>query len=291
MRPPIDEWGKQPQTIDLEVTLSLRRVTLISSATLLALGSAVTPVAIASAHGAPPVHAAVRHTPKPVVTEVAPGSFTAVVSGIGTFTFKVDPVTRVVTDLVFVPAAGSSLTAGAPTTRDNGLRVVLRSATAKGVVEVEIEAERGGDPPRVSINREFDADHRDRGDRDDAGRGRGNGSNGGPPTTVMTTPTTVTVPAPPTTTTIGAPTNSSPGGPPSVNGGNDAADHDADGDNDGGDQDRGVTTGPNDQVDNDHGDAGGHGGDGPSADQGDHDSQGGGSGGSGNSGGSGGRGR
>jgi hypothetical protein len=283
--------------------MSLRRITLISSAALFTIGSAVTPVAIAAADNAPPSNGGVVHTPRPVVTEVAPGSFTAVLAGVGTFSFKVDPVTRAVTDLVFTPAAGSLLTAGAPKIRDNGLQVVLRSSTApKTAIEVEIEAEHGDDIPAISVHREFDADHRGRdhrdSDRDGAGRGHGNGSNGGPPTTVMTTPTTVTtptsvtVPAPPTTTTTGAPTNSSPGGPPSVTGGNDAADHDADGDNDGNDQDRGATTGPNDQgnndqVDNDHGGTAGHGGDGPSADQGDHDSQGGGSGGPGNSGNSG----
>lgn len=310
MRSPIDEWGKQPQTIDLEVTLSLRRVTLISSATLLALGSAVTPMAIASAHDAPPPHAAVRHTPRPVVTEVAPGSFTAVLAGVGTFSFKVDPVTRAVTDLVFTPAAGSSLTAGAPKIRDNGPQVVLHSSTApKTAIEVEIEAEHGDDTPAISVHREFDADHRGRdhrdGDGDDAGRGQGNGSSGGPPTTVMTTLTTVTtIPAAPTTTTTttGAPTNSSPGGPPSVNGGNDATDNDADGDHDNGNQDRVASAGPNDQadndqrgdnhqVDNDQGDTGDHGGDGPSSDQGDQDAHGVSSGSSGSSGGSGGRGR
>jgi hypothetical protein len=281
--------------------MSLRRITLISSAALLTIGSAVTPVAIAAADSAPPSHTGVVHTPKPVITEVAPGSFTAVLAGVGTLSFKVDPVTRAVTDLVFTPAAGSLLTAGAPTIRDDGVRVVLRSATApKTTIEVEIEAEHGNDAPVVSVHREFDADHRDRdhggGDRGDADGGRGdNGSNGGPPTTLASTPVSVTMPvpvttpAPPTTTTTG-PSNSSPGGPPSANGGNDAVDNDADGDHDNGDRDRGGASADNDQVDNDQGldqgqgpgDNGDHGGNGPSDDQGGHDSHGGrGSGGSG----------
>jgi hypothetical protein len=301
MRPPIDELGKKPQTIDLEVTMSLRRITLISSAALLTIGSAVTPVAIAAADNAPPSHAGVVHTPRPVVTEVAPGSFTAVLAGVGTFSFKVDPVTRAVTDLVFTPAPGSALTAGAPKIRDNGLQVVLHSATApKAAIEVEIEAEHGDDTPVVSVHREFDADHRDRDHRGDGrggpvsngsnGNNGGNGSNGssgGPPTTVapapvsVTAPVPVTSPVPPTTTTTttSESSNSSPGGPPSANGGNDAVDNDADGD-----QDRGGPTVDNDQVDNDQGDNnqghnqgndGDHGGSGPSGDQGGHDSHGG----------------
>jgi hypothetical protein len=264
--------------------MSLRRITLISSAAVLTVGTVVTPVAIASAHSAPPPHVGMVHAVRPVVTETAPGSFVATLAGVGTFTFKIDPSTRAVTDLVFAPAPGSLLSASTPTSRERGVQVILRSATApRAAIEVEIEAERGDDPPTISVHREFGV-QRDRDSRDGVGddadgqdSGSASGSNGGPPAVIpapasITNPTPTPTPTATATTTVVVPSNASPGEPPSVVSPGDASDHDADGDHANGGQ---VD---NDQIDSvqgrNQGDPGNHGGS-PSGGEGDHDSVGG----------------